>query len=580
MKSIVAVLSEKVYEALSTMLDAEQIPATLVEPSKNPKFADYQCNVAMGLAKALRKAPRQIAEELVSKINVDGICEPVEVAGPGFINFKVTQDYIQSSLKTMGADDRLGLEEAEKKERILIDFSSPNLAKEMHVGHLRSTIIGDSIARFFEFEGHDVLRMNHVGDWGTQFGMLVQYIREEQPEALANPESFEIASLEDFYRAAKKRFDDSEDFADKARKAVVALQSGDEATLAIWKVFCTASLEHCHELYEMLDINLEDKGESAYNDLLQPTVDELKEKGLAVETEGALGVFLDGYVTADDKPMPTIVQKSDGGFIYATTDLAAIRYRFTEQKIDRAVYVTDARQRTHFDQVFEIGEKMGWAPEDALKHIGFGMMLGEDGKPFKTRDGGTVKLKDLLEEAETRARKLAEELSQDLSEEELDEVAKMAGWGGVKYSDLSHSIGTDYKFGWDKMLARDGNTAFYLLITYARTRSVGRKAGLDPFELLKTTDFILDTEQEQKLAKRLLLLHETWPNVVKELTPNTLLAYLYEVAKDFGTFWNACPVNKLEDGDLKNSRLALAGLVGQVLGWGLSMVGIKALDKI
>ena len=580
MKSIVALLSERVYTALSTMLDAEQIPATLVEPSKNPKFADYQCNVAMGLAKALRKAPRQIAEDIVAKLEVEDISEPAEIAGPGFINFKIKTNFIASALKEMGGDERLGLEKATDKQRVLIDFSSPNLAKEMHVGHLRSTIIGDSIARFFEFEGHEVLRMNHVGDWGTQFGMLVQYIREEMPEALENPESFEIASLEDFYRAAKKRFDDSEEFADRARKAVVDLQSGDEATLAIWKVFCTASLDHCHELYEMLDIKLEDKGESAYNDLLQLTVDELKDKGLAVETEGALGVFLDGYVTADDKPMPTIVQKSDGGFIYATTDLAAIRYRFTEQKVDRAVYVTDARQRSHFDQVFEIGEKMGWAPENALKHIGFGMMLGEDGKPFKTRDGGTVKLKDLLVEAEERARKLAEELSQDLSEEELNEVAKMAGWGGVKYSDLSHSIGTDYKFSWDKMLAKDGNTAFYLLITYARTRSIGRKIGIDPFDLLGKTDLILETEQELKLAKRLLLLHEAWPNVVKELTPNTLLAYLYEVAKDFGTFWNACPVAKLEDGELKNSRLALAGLVGQVLAWGLSMVGIKALERI
>lgn len=580
MKSIVNTLKDHVKEALLQIIEESDLPDQLVVPSQNPKFADYQCNAAMGLARALKKAPRQIAEDIVSHLNVDEICEPVEIAGPGFINFKLKVSYISSIVENMANDSRLGLEKVSSPEKILVDFSSPNLAKEMHVGHLRSTIIGDSIARFLEFEGHNVLRMNHVGDWGTQFGMLIQYIREETPGALEKPEDFQIASLEEFYRAAKKKFDDSEEFADASRRAVVDLQVGEEKTLAVWKVFCEASMKHCHEIYELMDIKIEDRGESAYNDLLPVVVQDLKDAGHAVETQGAIGVFLDGYKNENDEPLPTIIQKSDGGYIYATTDLAAVKYRMLELGVDKAIYVTDARQKSHFDQVFKISELMNWSKPGELVHIGFGMMLGKDGKPFKTRDGGTIKLKDLLDEAEERAYNLAKELSSDFTDEEHKAIAKTAGYGGVKYSDLSHSIGTDYKFDWDKMLATDGNTAIYLLMTYARTRGLSRKAGVDVNDMLGNAKLSLQNEQEIKLAKKIAAVMDVWPTVISELTPNILLSYLFEIAKDFSTFWNACPILKLEDQELKESRMLLAAMVGKVIDWGLSMIGIETLDKV
>ncbi|NQZ59585.1 MAG: arginine--tRNA ligase [Lentisphaeraceae bacterium] len=580
MKSVAVILAEEVRKVLLELVDASELPKTLVVPSQNPKFADFQCNVAMALAKALRKAPRQIADDIVAKLELSEICEPIEVAGPGFINFRIKKDYLINQVKTLGADPRLGIEKVVDPKKILVDFSSPNLAKEMHVGHLRSTIIGDSIARFLEFEGHDVIRQNHVGDWGTQFGMLIQYMREEVPEALENPQDFKIANLEDFYRASKKRFDDSDEFANAARKAVVDLQAGDKATLAIWEVFCEASLNHCREIYEVMDIKIEDRGESAYNDLLPVVVEELKEAGHAVLTQGAWGVFLDGYRTEDDEPLPTIVQKSDGGYIYATTDLAAIRYRTQELKIDQAIYVTDARQRGHFEQVFKIADLMGWSKPGDLKHVGFGMMLGKDGKPFKTRDGGTIKLKDLLDEAETRAYKLAQELSVDFTDEEHLLIGKVAGHGGVKYSDLSHAIGTDYKFDWDKMLATDGNTAIYLLMTYARTRGLSRKAGVDVKDMLGKAELILDHENEIRLAKKITAILDIWPIVTRDLTPNVLLSYLFDLSKDFSSFWNSCHILSLEDQELKDSRMLLAATVGQIIEWGLSMIGLKVLDKV
>ncbi len=580
MNSIVKTLSIKVEQALLKLVAAEDLPKNLVVPSQNLKFADYQCNAAMGLARALRKSPRDIAQDIVANLEVSELSEEPEIAGPGFINFKLKKDYIANLVTSIGEDERLGLDKNPNPEKVLVDFSSPNLAKEMHVGHLRSTIIGDSIARFLEFDGNEVIRMNHVGDWGTQFGMLIQYIREELPEALENPASFEISSLEEFYRAAKKRFDESDDFKDKARKAVVDLQAGEEATLSVWKVFCEASLKHCHELYELMDIEIEDRGESAYNELLPHVVEDLKKAGHAVQTQGAWGVFLDGYKNEDDEPLATIVQKSDGGYIYATTDLAAIRYRVSELGVDRSIYVTDARQRGHFEQVFKIAELMDWAKPGSLKHIGFGMMLDQSGRPFKTRDGGTIKLKDLLTEAEERAYKLAKELSPNFTEDEYKLIAKTAGHGGVKYSDLSHSIGTDYKFDWDKMLATDGNSAIYLLMTYARTRGLSRKAGVDVNDMIGTAELIIGDDHELKLAKKISAVLDVWPSVIRDLTPNALLSYLYELAREFSSFWNSCPVLKLDDQKLKESRMLFAAIVGRVIEWGLSMIGIKVIDKV
>jgi arginyl-tRNA synthetase len=588
MASLMQELTLKVSEAVAQVAGEITLKSAVLVPAQNAKFGDYQCNVSMELSKRLGAAsgekvnPRQVAEAIVAELDVASLCEVPTIAGPGFINFSLKSDVLTDYVVTQLKDERLGIAKADDKKRVVVDFSGPNLAKEMHVGHLRSTIIGDSISRFMEFEGHEVLRMNHVGDWGTQFGMLIQFIRETKPEALANPETFEIADLEDFYRASKERFDASDEFKDAARRAVVDLQSGDEATLAVWKVFCEESLKHCHEIYDVLDIDITDRGESAYNDQLQSTVDDLKEAGQAVETQGALGVFLDGYKNKDDEPLPIIVQKSDGGFIYATTDLAAIRYRFAEQKADQVIYVTDSRQQTnHFHPIFKIAESMNWAPKNALRHIGFGMMLGKDGKPFKTRTGGTVKLKDLLVEAKSRALELAKDLTPDLTEEDYARIAHCAGLGGVKYSDLSHSVGTDYKFDWAKMLATDGNSAIYVLMTYARTRGLARKAGVDIDLLAETVAPANLEEQELKLLKKISATPDVWANVVRELAPNLLLAHLYELARDFGAFWNACPIMKDDiDEETRQARLALAGGVGKVLKWGLSMVGIQSLDKL
>ena len=574
MKSLVQRLSERVHTALSTLLSPEDIPATLIVPSQKVAFGDFQCNVAMGLARALRKAPRAIAQDIVDALDVADLCEEPEIAGPGFINLRLKVETVTGMLLEMAAGgERLGIPQAAEPQRIVVDFSSPNLAKEMHVGHLRSTIIGDSIARFLEFAGHTALRTNHVGDWGTQFGMLLHYLRTSQPEAIADPASFAIDDLEEFYRAAKKAFDDSEDFAESARQTVVELQAGDEATLAIWKVFCTESLRHCHKIYESLDIRIDDRGESTYNDDLPVVVDELLSSGLATESEGAICVFLDDY------EVPMIIRKRDGGYIYATTDLAAIRYRVREQQADRIIYVTDARQGQHFDMVFQTAVKAGWAPAGSLQHVGFGMMLGKDGKPFKTRTGGTIKLSDLVEEAEKRALVVARELGKDLSEDELPHVAEVAGRGAVKYADLMHGIGTDYKFDWDKMLAKDGNTAVYLLYNCARTNSLGEKGGVDVEDLLANPAFDLREPQEVALAKRLLLTHDIWQNVLRDLTPNSLIAHLYELAKDYSSFWNACPVWKAEPA-LRDSRLALTGLVARTLRWGLSLIGIQTLERM
>jgi arginyl-tRNA synthetase len=574
MLSLTHRLSERVHSALSTLVSADDMPATLIVPAKNPEFGDFQCNVAMGLARALRKAPQAIAQDIVDALDVSGICEEPEIAGPGFINLRMKTETITGMLQEMAAGgDRLGIEQTVEPQRIVVDFSSPNLAKEMHVGHLRSTIIGDSIARFLEFDGHTVLRTNHVGDWGTQFGMLLHYLRMSQPEAIADPASFAIDDLEDFYRAAKKAFDDSEEFAESARQAVVDLQAGDAATRAIWKVFCTESLRHCHAIYKALDIRIEDRGESTYNDDLAPVVAELQEMGLARESEGAICVFLDGY------EVPVIVRKRDGGYIYATTDLAGIRYRVREQKADRIIYVTDARQGQHFNMVFRTAEKAGWAKEGMLQHVGFGMMLGRDGKPFKTRSGATIKLSDLIVEAEKRALVVARELGKDLTEDELPNVARVAGRGAVKYADLMHGIGTDYKFDWDKMLAKDGNTAVYLLYNCARTCSLGAKGGVDVEDLLANPAFMLVEPQEIALAKRLLLTLDVWQNVTRDLAPHALIAHLYELARDYSSFWNACPVWKAEP-ELRDSRLALTGLVARTLRWGLSMIGIETLERM
>ncbi|MDH7570446.1 MAG: arginine--tRNA ligase, partial [Armatimonadota bacterium] len=435
----------------------------VVRPTPDPAFGDYQSNVALGLAKHLKRKPRDTAEALVAAMEVGEVCHPPEVAGPGFINFRFRAEHLARRLEEIQADPRLGLPRAREPQRVVVDFSSPNLAKEMHVGHLRSTIIGDAIARLLEFQGHDVLRLNHVGDWGTQFGMLLQFVRESQPDALARPGSFRIEDLETFYRQAKQRFDEDPDFAEASRRAVVDLQSGDPVATALWRVFCHESLRHAHEIYRRLGVRIVDRGESYYNPMLPQIVGELLQRGLAVEAQGAVCVFPEGWKNREGEPLPVIVRKSDGGYNYDTTDLAALKQRVEVERAQRIIYVTDIRQRQHFEMVFAVARLAGWVPDTVrLEHVGFGMVLGPDRRPFKTREGGTVKLKELLDEAEARARKVLEADEERLNAFTPDEVAAIAravGIGAVKYADLSHNLASDYVFDWDTMLALDGNTA-------------------------------------------------------------------------------------------------------------------------
>jgi len=581
MKSLIEQLSERFREAIASALPEAADASPLVGPAQNEKFGDYQANCAMGLGKRLGRPPRQIAEQIVAALDVAEMCEPPEIAGPGFINLRLKDEFLARRLEAIQGEDRLGIGRASPAKRVVIDFSSPNIAKEMHVGHLRSTIIGDSIARLLEFAGHDVLRLNHVGDWGTQFGMLIQYLRETQPEALENPENVHIADLEAFYQQAKQRFDTDETFADAARRAVVDLQQGEPATRAAWQYICAESRRQFEEIYSRLNVHLIERGESFYNDMLPKVVEDLKQQGLAVIDQGAVCVFLDGFVGRDGTPLPMIVQKSDGGYNYDTTDLAAVRYRVEHDKADWIIYITDNRQKQHFEMVFACARKAGWVPDGVrLDHVGFGMMLGADGRPFRTREGGTVKLRDLLDEAVARARRIVDQNSPDLPETERQRIAEAVGVGAVKYADLSHNIASDYRFDWDKMLAMDGNTAPYMMYAYARIRSIGRKGGIEYESLPEDIRITITNEPERKLAKRLIQFHETYLQACEELAPNALTGYLFETAQCFSQFYRDCPVLQADTEPLKFSRLRLCDITARTIRLGLHLLGIETVERM
>ncbi|NEQ54139.1 MAG: arginine--tRNA ligase, partial [Leptolyngbya sp. SIO3F4] len=436
----------------------------ILVPTNNPKFGDYQANVAMSLAKRLKDKPRAIATKIVENLTIDDLCETPQIAGPGFINLKFKTEYLQTQLKAIYTDERLGVPTADPIQRTIVDFSSPNIAKEMHVGHLRSTIIGESIARTLEFLGHDVLRLNHVGDWGTQFGMLITHLRDVCPEAITESSSVDIGDLVEFYKQAKKRFDDDEDFKATSREAVVDLQSGEENARKAWQLLCEQSRKEFQKIYDRLDITIQERGESFYNPLLEDVVKDLKSLDLLEENQGAQVVFLEGFTNKDGNPQPLIIQKSDGGFNYATTDLAAIRQRTIDEKAQRIIYITDAGQANHFAQVFQVAGRAHWIPDEVeLVHVPFGLVKGEDGKKLKTRSGETVKLKSLLDEAVTQAEqdlqtRITEE-KRDESEAFIQEVSTAVGISAVKYADLSQNRTSDYIFSFDKMLALQGNTA-------------------------------------------------------------------------------------------------------------------------
>ena len=576
--NIQALLSEKVSQALI----AAGAPADCepqVRQSAKVQFGDYQANGVMAVAKKLGMAPRQLAEQVLSHLDLNGIANKVEIAGPGFINIFLDPAFLADNVNRALQSERLGVTKPQA-QTIVVDYSAPNVAKEMHVGHLRSTIIGDASVRTLEFLGHKVIRANHVGDWGTQFGMLIAYLEKQQQE---NAGEMALADLEGFYREAKKHYDEDEAFAERARSYVVKLQSGDQYFLQMWRKLVDITMSQNQITYDRLNVTLtrdDVMGESLYNPMLPGIVADLKAKGLAVESEGATVVFLDEYKNKEGEPMGVIIQKKDGGYLYTTTDIACAKYRYETLHADRVLYYIDSRQHQHLMQAWTIVRKAGYVPDSVpLEHHMFGMMLGKDGKPFKTRAGGTVKLADLLDEALERARRLVAEKNPDMSADELENLAKVVGIGAVKYADLSKNRTTDYVFDWDNMLAFEGNTAPYMQYAYTRVLSVFRKAGIDE-NAMNDAPVVIAEDREAQLAARLLQFEETLSVVAREGTPHVMCAYLYDLAGLFSGFYEHCPILSAESEATRNSRLKLALLTAKTLKLGLDTLGIETVERM
>ncbi|ELM8569954.1 arginine--tRNA ligase [Salmonella enterica] len=576
--NIQALLSEKVSQAMI----AAGAPADCepqVRQSAKVQFGDYQANGMMAVAKKLGMAPRQLAEQVLTHLDLSGIASKVEIAGPGFINIFLAPAFLAEQVQQALASDRLGVSQP-TRQTIVVDYSAPNVAKEMHVGHLRSTIIGDAAVRTLEFLGHHVIRANHVGDWGTQFGMLIAWLEKQQQE---NAGDMALADLEGFYRDAKKHYDEDEAFAERARNYVVKLQSGDAYFREMWRKLVDITMTQNQITYDRLNVTLtrdDVMGESLYNPMLPGIVADLKAKGLAVESEGATVVFLDEFKNKEGDPMGVIIQKKDGGYLYTTTDIACAKYRYETLHADRVLYYIDSRQHQHLMQAWTIVRKAGYVPDSVpLEHHMFGMMLGKDGKPFKTRAGGTVKLADLLDEALERARRLVAEKNPDMSADELEKLANAVGIGAVKYADLSKNRTTDYIFDWDNMLAFEGNTAPYMQYAYTRVLSVFRKADIDE-QALASAPVIISEDREAQLAARLLQFEETLTVVAREGTPHVMCAYLYDVAGLFSGFYEHCPILSAENDAVRNSRLKLAQLTAKTLKLGLDTLGIETVERM
>ncbi|TFT42655.1 arginine--tRNA ligase, partial [Proteus mirabilis] len=560
--NIQAFLSEKISMAMSAAgAPADSEP--LVRQSAKVQFGDYQANGVMGAAKKMGIPPRQLAEKILEHLDITDIADKVEIAGPGFINIFLSPIWVAQQAEFALADEHLNITKV-TPETIVIDYSSPNVAKQMHVGHLRSTIIGDASARTLSFLGHNVIRANHLGDWGTQFGMLIAYLEKKQNE---NAADMALADLEEFYREAKKCYDEDEVFAERARNYVVRLQGGDEYCRTMWRKLVDITMQQNQLTYQRLNVTLTEDdimGESLYNPMLPGIVADLKAKGLAVESEGATVVFLDEYKNKEGEPMGVIIQKKDGGYLYTTTDIACAKYRHEQLHANRVLYYIDSRQHQHLMQAWTIVRKAGYIPDSmSLEHHMFGMMLGKDGRPFKTRSGGTVRLTDLLDEAHERALTLIREKNPDMDEEELNNIARVVGIGAVKYADLSKNRTTDYIFDWDLMLSFEGNTAPYMQYAYTRVASIFKRADIDESAL--TQPISLTQPHEKQLALRLVQFDETITQVAREGTPHVMCAYLYDLAQSFSGFYENCPILSAEDDNVRQSRLKLARLTARTL---------------
>ena len=576
LEQTVAILKEQ------HIIPADVQPRIAVDRTRDKAHGDLATNLAMMMAKPAQKNPRELAQLIIDNLPASELVNRAEIAGPGFINIFLNQDWLAQQIDIAYADSSLSVAKTEQPQNVVVDLSSPNLAKEMHVGHLRSSIIGDSVARTLEFLGHNVIRQNHVGDWGTQFGMLLAYMEEKRAEDAEI--SMQLSDLEVFYRAAKGRFDESEAFANRAREMVVMLQSGDVECNKLWQEFNDVSLAHCHEIYKRLNVKLtraDVRGESFYNDDLHNIVAELEAQGLLTESNGAKCVFLNEFKNKEGEPLPVIIQKQGGGFLYATTDLAAMRFRQQQLQADRIMYFVDQRQALHFQQVFSVVQKAGFVkPTTSLEHLGFGTMNGEDGRPFKTRSGGTVKLVDLLTEAEERAYTLVKEKNPTIDEAELKNIARVVGISSVKYADLSKNRSSDYIFNFDSMLSFEGNTAPYLLYAFTRVSSIFNKVDAETSAKLATAKVQLNEEKELELAGKLIQFNEIIHQVAKRATPNTLCTYLFELAGVFSSFYEACPILSSADENVKLSRLKLAKLTANTLQQGLDLLGIETLERM
>ncbi|KAB7689324.1 arginine--tRNA ligase [Plesiomonas shigelloides] len=576
--NIQALISDKVSQALI----AAGAPAdcdAMVRQSAKAQFGDYQANGVMAAAKRLGMAPRQLAEKVLEHLDLGAIASKTEIAGPGFINIFLNPQWVAEQAEAALSDSKLNVSPTLPAQTIVVDYSAPNVAKEMAVHHIRSTVIGDAVVRTLEFLGNNVIRANHLGDWGTQFGMLIAYL-----EKIQNDENADLAlsDAEGFYREAKKCYDEDEEFAVRARGYVVKLQGGDPYCLSMWRKLVDITMEQNQRIYDRLNVSLKSKdvmGESLYNPMLPEIVNDLKARGLAVESEGAQVVYLDEFKNKDGEAMGVIVQKSDGGYLYTTTDIACAKYRWDNFKANRVLYFIDSRQHQHLMQAWAIVRKAGYIPEEmTLEHCAFGMMLGKDGRPFKTRSGGTVKLAELLDEATERAEKLIADKNPDLSDEERAAVVNAVAMGSVKYSDLSKNRTTDYIFDWENMLSFEGNTAPYMQYAYTRVASIFKRAGVDESQL--TGKIVLIDDREKALATKLMQFEEAVYSVVREGEPHLMCAYLYELAGLFSSFYEACPILNSDDQDVRNSRLKLSLLTAKTLKQGLDLLGIQTVDRM
>lgn len=543
-----------------------------IQLATRPEFGDYQANFAMRLSKILKKNPVEIATAVVNQLQSNPLFKSLTPSGPGFINITLSDEFLASKLQATIKDDFLGIKPVSHPQNVVVDYANANVAKEMHVGHIRSIVIGDAIVRLLNFLGHSTIRQSHLGDWGTQFGMLIQHLFDTGQD----PRAFSVSDLDVLYKKSKQQFDADAEFAERARQRVVALQQGDEKTLEAWRHLVKESLQYFQKIYDKLDVLLTEedaRGESFYNSMLAKVIDELEATGLVATSDGAKVIFLDGF------PIPFIIRKKDGGYLYASTDLAAAQFRIETLKAHRIIYLTDARQKQHFAMLFAALHKAKWAEHVRLEHIPFGAILGPDNKPFKTRSGESIRLIALLEEAENRAMQLAQEKNPSLKSEELKEIAHAIGIGALKYADLRADKIKDYVFDWNKLLAFEGNTAPYLQNAYVRIRAIFRKGNIK-IEYLSIPKLQLASDIEHTLAVKLLEFPDLIYSVADDLSLHRLCDYLYDLAATYHQFYEHCPILATEDQIIRNSRLVLSDITARTLKLGLDLLGIKTLEQM